>query len=74
MSLVDNFRTNLRAAMSRLGLTQSELARRSGVRIATISDILAGRMEPSVTMCEKIATAAEMRADLSFVEPTAKAS
>ncbi len=74
VSLVDNFRDNLRAAMREKGVSQSALARLTGVQQPTISLILNGKMEPSVTMCETLARAVGMRADLSFLEPTSKAS
>lgn len=41
-------------AMRRLGLTQSELARATGVSQSTISQILRMRLRPSVSLAEKI--------------------
>ena len=74
MSLVDNFRSNLRQAMKERGISQVALAKAADVRIATVCDIFAGRMEPSVEMCEKLAKAAGLRPDASFLLPEAKAS
>lgn len=74
VSWVDNFRDNLRAAMREKGMSQSALARETGVQQPTISLILSGKMEPSVTMCETLAMAVGLRADLSFIPPAAKAS
>ena len=61
MPLEDNFRENLRAALEREGLTQRELAAESGVHYVTICNILAGRVEPSLTICEALAKAAKIK-------------
>jgi transcriptional regulator with XRE-family HTH domain len=74
VSLLDNFCVNLREAMEKNGFNQTALARRAGVRAATISDILRGEMEPSVELCEKIAKAANIRPDTAFLEPAQKVS
>lgn len=47
------------AARRRLGLTQSELARRSGVSQSLIAKIEAGLLDPSFTKCKAISDALE---------------
>jgi transcriptional regulator with XRE-family HTH domain len=74
MPLLDNFRENLKDAMAERDLDQAELSRKSGVHFVTISRILTGKQDPSVGMCEKLAAAAGMRADLAFVAPEKIAS
>lgn len=72
MPLAANFRENLAEAMSLRNISSVELSRRSGVHTVTISRILHGHLEPSVTMCEKLAKAAEMRPESAFLPPTEK--
>jgi transcriptional regulator with XRE-family HTH domain len=48
---------NLRAARERLGLTQEEVAARSGVQAGEISRIERGKRDPQVSTLEKIASA-----------------
>ncbi len=72
VTLAENFAQNLRETLIRRGVSQSELSRRSGVTNAAISNILSGKMEPSLTMCEKLAAALDIRADLALVEPQKK--
>lgn len=51
---------NLRAARDELGLTQEEVAARSGVQAGEISRIEHGKRDPQVSTLEKIARALEM--------------
>ncbi len=51
---------NLRAARMKLGLTQEEVASRSGVQAGEISRIENGKRDPQVSTVEKIAAALEM--------------
>ncbi|HEX5928295.1 MAG TPA: helix-turn-helix transcriptional regulator [Solirubrobacterales bacterium] len=51
---------NLRAARKELGLTQEEVASRSGVQAGEISRIENGKRDPQVSTLEKIAAALEM--------------
>jgi transcriptional regulator with XRE-family HTH domain len=51
---------NLRTARERLGLTQEEVAARSGVQAGEISRIERGKRDPQVSTLEKIAAAVEM--------------
>jgi transcriptional regulator with XRE-family HTH domain len=51
---------NLRAARRRLGLTQEEVAERSGVQAGEISRIERGKRDPKVSTMEKLATAVEV--------------
>lgn len=69
MPLLKNFRTNLAAACNLAEISQRELSRRSGVHYVTICRILSGSLDPSVAICERLARAAGMRADLAFLEP-----
>ncbi len=69
MNLLKNFRENLAAACELAGLSQSELARRSGIHVTTVNRILRGHLDPSVKVCEQLATAAGIRPDTIFLEP-----
>jgi transcriptional regulator with XRE-family HTH domain len=71
MPLMDNFRQNLRRACEERGISQQELAKRSGVHHVSVSRILNGKQDPSVELCERLAVAAEIRADTVFLEPVA---
>ena len=55
MPFRDNFRENLRARLDEGDLTITELARRAEVHRVTIHKILSGEIEPSLSLCEKIA-------------------
>jgi transcriptional regulator with XRE-family HTH domain len=57
---VGNLGKNLRAARDRLGITQEEVAARSGVQAGEISRIERGKRDPQVSTLEKIAAAVEM--------------
>ena len=58
MPFRDNFRNNLRAWLDRGELTVTELAKRAEVHRVTIHKILSGEIEPSLSLCEKIADSA----------------
>jgi transcriptional regulator with XRE-family HTH domain len=51
---------NLRAARKRLGLTQEQVAERSGVQAGEVSRIEAGKRDPQVSTLERLAKAVEM--------------
>ncbi len=55
LTLSEVFRRNLRNALSKHGLTQRELADRSGVSKVQICRILAGKHAPTLTMCDALA-------------------
>lgn len=55
-----NLGKNLRDARDRLGITQEEVAARSGVQAGEISRIERGKRDPQVSTLEKIAAAVEM--------------
>lgn len=55
------FGTNLRAARERLGLTQEEVAQRSGVHSTEVSRIEAGKRDPKVSTLERLAKAVEVK-------------
>jgi len=50
----------LRRARERLGLTQEEVGRRSGVHPTEVSRIEAGKRDPRVSTVERLAQAVEM--------------
>ena len=52
--------SNLRAARKRLGLTQEEVAERSGVHSTEVSRIEAGKRDPQVSTLRKLAAAVEV--------------
>jgi len=58
MPFLDNFRQHLRARLDRGDLTVTALAKLAGIHRVTIHKILAGEIEPSLSMCEKIAESA----------------
>jgi transcriptional regulator with XRE-family HTH domain len=53
--------TNLREARERLGLTQEQVAQRSGVHATEVSRIEAGKRDPQVSTVERLAEAVEMK-------------
>ena len=55
-----NLAKNLRAARKKLGLTQEEVAERSGVQAGEVSRIECGKRDPKVSTLEKLATAVEV--------------
>lgn len=58
MPFRDNFRDNLKARLSKGDLTVTELAKRAGVHRVTVHKILSGEIEPSLSLCEKLANSA----------------
>lgn len=55
-----DFGSNLRAARRRLGLTQEQVAQRSGVHVTEVSRIEAGKRDPKISTLERLAKAVEM--------------
>jgi transcriptional regulator with XRE-family HTH domain len=53
--------TNLREARERLGLTQEDVALRSGVHATEVSRIEAGKRDPKVSTLERLAKAVEVK-------------
>jgi len=53
--------TNLREARERLGLTQEEVAQRSGVHATEVSRIEAGKRDPQVSTVRRLAKAVEVK-------------
>ncbi len=51
---------NLRAARTSLGLTQEDVAQRSGVQAGEVSRIEAGKRDPKVSTVERLAAAVEL--------------
>jgi transcriptional regulator with XRE-family HTH domain len=54
---VGNLGRNLRHARDRLGLTQEQVAERSGVHATEVSRIEAGKRDPRVSTMERLAKA-----------------
>jgi transcriptional regulator with XRE-family HTH domain len=57
---VGDLGSNLRAAREKLGLTQEEVAERSGVHATEISRMEAGKRDPQVSTLLKLAAAVEV--------------
>jgi transcriptional regulator with XRE-family HTH domain len=53
--------TNLRAERKRLGLTQEQVAERSGVHSTEVSRIESGKRDPKVSTLERLAKAVEIK-------------
>lgn len=51
---------NMREARERLGLTQEEVANRSGVHATEVSRMEAGKRDPRVSTLERLAKAVEV--------------
>jgi transcriptional regulator with XRE-family HTH domain len=56
-----HFGPKLREARERLGLTQEEVARRSGVHATEVSRIEAGKRDPQISTLRRLAEAVEVR-------------
>lgn len=52
---------NLREARKQLGMSQEQVADRSGVHATEVSRIEAGKRDPRVTTVERLAKAVKMR-------------
>jgi transcriptional regulator with XRE-family HTH domain len=57
---VGDLGANLRDARKRLGLTQEEVAERSGVHATEVSRIEAGKRDPRVSTLARLAEAVEL--------------
>jgi len=57
---VGDFGKNLRAARRLAGLTQEQVAERSGVHATEVSRIEAGKRDPKVSTLERLAAAVEV--------------
>ena len=56
-----NLGANLRSARKKLGLSQEQVAERSGVHATEVSRIEAGKRDPRVTTVERLANAVEVK-------------
>jgi transcriptional regulator with XRE-family HTH domain len=56
-----DFGANLRAARERLGLTQEQVAQRSGVHATEVSRIEAGKRDPQVSTVRRLARAVKVK-------------
>jgi transcriptional regulator with XRE-family HTH domain len=61
MGCVGDLGSNLRDARKRLGLTQEQVAERSGVHPTEVSRIEAGKRDPRVSTLLRLARALEVR-------------
>jgi len=57
---VGDFGKNLRAARRLAGLTQEQVAERSGVHATEVSRIEAGKRDPKISTLERLAAAVEV--------------
>lgn len=55
MPILDNFRTNLERKLE--GESKTAVAKKADIHRVTLHKILAGKLDPSLQMCEKIAKA-----------------
>ena len=53
--------TNLREAREKLGLTQEQVAQRSGVHATEVSRIEGGKRDPKVSTVERLAEAVKVK-------------
>jgi len=58
---VADFGTKLREAREHLGLTQEEVAQRSGVHVTEVSRMEAGKRDPKISTLRKLAKAVEVK-------------
>ena len=56
-----NLGANLRAARKELGLSQEQVAERSGVHATEVSRIEAGKRDPRVSTVERLAAAVKLK-------------
>jgi len=69
-STLKNFRANVLYASEAAGISQQELARRSGVHFVTINRILRGVQDPGIQRCERIAAGLGIPLRDLIIEPT----
>lgn len=69
MTSLENFRGNVRRVCALEGISQRELALRSGVALVHVSRILTGKADPSMTICERIAEAVGVPLAVLIGEP-----
>jgi len=58
---VTHFGTRLREAREHLGLTQEEVAQRSGVHVTEVSRMEAGKRDPKISTLRRLAKAVEVK-------------
>lgn len=61
MPLLQNFRSNLKVRIDASGESKTAIAERAGIHRVTLHNILAGKFEPSLDMCERLALALEIK-------------
>lgn len=60
MAASENFAENIRKACVKLGISHRTLAERSGIHYVTVSRILNGHLDPTISTAEKLAKAAKL--------------
>jgi transcriptional regulator with XRE-family HTH domain len=58
---VNHFGTRLREAREHLGLTQEEVAQRSGVHVTEVSRMEGGKRDPKISTLRRLAKAVEVK-------------
>lgn len=58
---VTDFGARLREARERLGITQEEVAHRSGVHVTELSRMEAGKRDPQISTLRRLAKAVEVK-------------
>lgn len=57
MPLLKNFRDNLARRIDERGFSKTSVADKAGIHRVTLHKILAGRLDPSLDLCERLAGA-----------------
>lgn len=57
MPLLQNFRDNVRRTIDESGESKTDVAKRAGIHRVTLHKILAGGLDPSLDLCERLAGA-----------------
>lgn len=73
MCALANFRKNVRAAMRFRGVSQRALAKKAGLTHPYVNRILTNKVEPSLTVCDRIADALDIECS-RLIEPEKKFS
>jgi transcriptional regulator with XRE-family HTH domain len=60
-AVMAQFGTRLREARERLGLTQEDVAQRSGVHVTEVSRMEAGKRDPKISTLRRLAKAVEVK-------------
>lgn len=69
MNANKNFRDNVRTAMDQSGLSLRKLEAKCGITFSSISRILRGHVDPSISTAERIAEAVDTPLSDLFLHP-----